>query len=154
MSKTFYVDPIEKAMELGIMVYADNSDSPLLNPGESGMIIKDGNHISIYYRNTESIERQRFTIAHELGHYTSGHLVGNTTMFRDGTKSYSRDNYDIQEYEANKYAAELLMPKYKVDFLIEQEGITDIREMAQIFKVSPTAMMIRLKNLGWINNEY
>ena len=154
MSSTFSVDPIAKANELGILVQADDIYSPMLDSGESGMIIKDGDTISIYYSINESIERQRFTIAHELGHYASGHLVGNTTMFRDGTKSYSRDNYDIQEYEANNYAAELLMPKYKVDFIIEQEGISDIREMAQIFKVSPTAMMIRLKNLGWVKNDY
>jgi len=154
MSSTFSVDPIAKANELGILVQADDIYSPMLDSGESGMIIKDGDTISIYYSINESIERQRFTIAHELGHYASGHLVGNTTMFRDSTKSYSRDNYDIQEYEANNYAAELLMPKYKVDFIIEQEGISDIREMAQIFKVSPTAMMIRLKNLGWVKNDY
>ena len=154
MSTTFYVDPIAKATELGILVQADNITSPMLNSGESGMIIKDENNIIIYYCEEESIERQRFTIAHELGHYVCGHLVGNKKMFRDGTKSYSRDNYDIQEYEANNYAAELLMPKYKVDFLIEQEGMTDVIEMAQIFKVSPKAMMIRLKNLGWIDNEY
>lgn len=154
MSETFYIDPISKAQEYNILVQADNPDSPMLNVGESGMISKDGEHVSIYYDATENMERQRFTIAHELGHYVSGHLVGDTIMFRDGRKSYSRNNYDLEEYEANNYAAELLMPKYKVDFLIEQENITDVGELARIFRVSPTAMMIRLKNLGWVNNEY
>ena len=152
MNNTFYVDPKEEAKKYGIEVIKDK-DTELKN-NENGMIIKENDKITIYVRSSDSPERQRFTIAHELGHYVCGHLTENKKMFRDGKKEYSRDNYDIEEYEANNYAAELLMPQPKVNFLIERENITDVRKMAQIFKVSLKAMVIRLKNLGWIKNEY
>jgi len=150
MSNTFYVDPEKEAKKYGIKVIKDVK----LKDNESGMIIQDNGEVNIYVKSSDTLERQRFTIAHELGHYVCGHLRENKKMFRDGNKEYSRDNYDLEEYEANNYAAKLLMPEDKVNFLIEQENITDIIKMAQIFKVSLKAMIIRLKNLGWINNEY
>lgn len=151
MSNTFYVDPIVEASAYGINVLADTFDPPKLKSGENGMIAKNGEDVTIYVYPNDILERQRFTIAHELGHFMCGHLTEDKPMFRDGNKEYSRDNYDIQEYEANNYAAELLMPKEKIDFLINQKGITTIEELADILIVSYTAMRIRLKNLGWIS---
>jgi len=151
MSNTFYVDPVVEANKYGINVIADTFTPPKLNDGENGMIIKENDKINIYVTPNDMLERQRFTIAHELGHYVCGHLDDNTVMFRDSNKSYSKDNFDIKEYEANNYAAELLMPSSKIDFLIKDKKLTTIQEVAEALIVSYTAMSIRLKNLGWID---
>lgn len=151
MSNTFYVDPVVEASKYGINVVADTFTPSKLKTGENGMIVKNGKDITIYVCPNDMLERQRFTIAHELGHFMCGHLTEDKTMFRDGNKEYSRDNYDPQEYEANNYAAELLMPVEKIEFLIHDKGYNRIEDLAEALIVSYTAMSIRLKNLGWIS---
>lgn len=151
MSSTFYVDPVVEAGKYGIKVVADSITSPILQNGESGVVKKDNTKAIIYINPAESLERQRFTIAHELGHYVCGHLTDSSEMFRDTSIVYSRNNYDFQEYEANVFAAELLMPKEKIDFLINSKGIATIEELASALIVSYSAMTIRLKNLGYIS---
>jgi len=151
MSNTFYIDPVAIAHRHGIDVLVDNFTPSKLKDAENGMIVKDGEKITIYVCPNDILERQRFTVAHELGHFMCGHLNENKTMFRDGNKEYSKDNYDPQEYEANNYAAELLMPAEKIEFLINNKGYNRIEDLASALIVSYTAMSIRLKNLGWIS---
>jgi len=94
---TFYIDPVEEANKYDIKVYADVENAHL-NDGESGMIERDSDgNVTIWVADNDSLERQRFTVAHELGHFINGHLDENTKMLRDSTKSYSKDNYDIKE---------------------------------------------------------
>lgn len=52
----------------------------------------------IFYDDTNSISRIRWTQSHELGHFFLNHDFEN------------RDNYDVYEKEANYFAAQLLMP--------------------------------------------
>jgi len=151
MSNTFYIEPKLIARKYNINVIEDTPFNPVLQADESGMIEKrDDGSVVIYYKITDHPNRQRFTIAHELGHFFLGHLDGHKKMFRDTTKNYSLSTYDIYEQEANDYAARLLMPDDKISFLIETESIYDIQTLAKIFKVSEVAMTYRLKNLGWI----
>lgn len=97
-------------------------------------------------RSTDSILRQRFTIAHELGHYVLQH----GDSFRDNTKNFSLNNFDPKERDANHFSAEILMPKIAVDFCIQKKNIKTVSELAEIFQVSTTAMRFRLQNLGWL----
>lgn len=97
-------------------------------------------------RNTDTPQRQRFTLAHELGHFALGHGGG----FRDNAASFNVGNYDQREVDANAFAAEILMPKKAVDYAIQEKNITDWHELAQLFDVSLPAMKYRLKNLNWI----
>lgn len=88
--------------------------------------------------------RQRFSIAHELGHYLLGHEGHDDESFVD-------DGFDKpipHEKEANIFAASLLMPKR---WVIEdaKKGI-DIKRMAKLFLVSEQAMTIRLLELNLI----
>lgn len=87
--------------------------------------------------------RQRFTIAHELGHYVLGHGSKEDVLYRNGES-------DPDEVEANAFAAEILMPKGVVRHLIFEQDITDIRVLAKKLWVSDDAMYYRLKNLGLI----
>lgn len=97
-------------------------------------------------RSTDPIVRQRFTLAHELGHYVLNHGGG----FRDNAASFNVYNYDQREVDANKFAAEILMPKLAIDYVIEKLGRNDVADLAQLFNVSQQAMRFRLKNLGWL----
>lgn len=97
-------------------------------------------------RSTDPIVRQRFTLAHELGHYVLNHGGG----FRDNAASFNVHNYDQREVDANKFAAEILMPKLAINYVIEKLGRKGIEDLAQLFQVSRQAMTFRLKNLGWL----
>ena len=145
--ETFYIDPKTVAEEKGIIV----TGMPVLPDGVNGLIKKHESHgVEIQYDNTMHPNRQRFTIAHELGHFVRGHLK-DKTLFRDPSKNFNLNNYDIYEVEANNFAAELLMPKSKIDFLLFDEGISSIAEMAYLLRVSPAAMTYRLKGMGYIS---
>lgn len=108
-----------------------------------------------------SSSRQRFTIAHELGHLVLhegrpmivDHVVRVRFNLRDGTSSLATDK---QEIEANRFAAELLMPRdwiiREVEAALEREHDLDeetlVQDMAELCEVSPQAMEYRLINLG------
>ena len=49
---------------------------------------------------------QRFTAAHEYGHYVLGHLASQDA----GEEVYGQGDLPVQEYEAQAFAAEFLMP--------------------------------------------
>lgn len=100
--------------------------------------------------------RERFTVAHELGHYVK-HILpnGNEKMFvdNDRTLSRSRSYGDRVEFEANKFAAIMLMPKGLVTKSFknyQNEGWLAedlIERVARDFNVSRQAMRYRLANL-------
>jgi Zn-dependent peptidase ImmA (M78 family) len=79
--------------------------------GMDGRIVREGNAAIITVNNEITYEGQRrFVIAHELGHYflhPSTRQVEHVS--RDQTNNWS-DQQGIEEYEANLFAAELLMP--------------------------------------------
>jgi len=118
-------------------------------PSISGLIEPDESATSgfrIRINRHEIAERQRFTLAHEIGHFILhrsliGGGVVDDTMYRSALSSR-------REVEANKFAAELCMPRN----LIEEErakrkhldGDSLVDEMAKLFKVSRQAMRIRL----------
>lgn len=128
----------------------------------SGVLVIDNENCKIGYNSTESHVRQRFTLAHELGHFIlhkNKHqdiFVDNVTyMFR---KSNSKSvDYKI-EMEANQFAASILMPASLIEKEIEilnDGSISDhdlIAELANKFKVSQIAMTFRLNNLGYFYN--
>jgi Zn-dependent peptidase ImmA (M78 family) len=107
------------------------------------------------YNSKEPMTRQRFTIAHEVGHYALGHLdddrkfAGGKRMFRD-TSSNFQLGQNREETQANQFAAELLMPAKVVDWLIKEKDVITIEALSENFNVSTTAMVYRLKKLGWI----
>ena len=148
MATHFYIDPIAIANSYGIKVEPYREAVP---DDLCGEIEKTDKGVVIRYNPTHHPNRQRFTIAHELGHYVLGHLNGNHKKFRDPLKNFNVMGFDWEEVEANNYAANLLMPKDKIDFLIFTKGISDIEQMAALLRVSPAAMTYRLKNLGYIS---
>jgi Zn-dependent peptidase ImmA (M78 family) len=151
--------PVGKiAKELGIQIKLDKVDDDL-----SGFIVRDtGKRALIGANKSHHPNRQRFTIAHELGHYLlhAGHTVhldegrvAFTVNLRNPESSKGEDN---DEREANLFAAELLMP---AKFLREDlEGIeldllendTFLADLAKKYSVSLQALTFRLTYLRYI----
>lgn len=96
--------------------------------------------------------RQRFTIAHELGHLVlhedADHFV-DRTFHRDEKSGTATDTLEI---EANKFAAALLMPKVFLSEDLKGKPMPlrseQVEEMAREYGVSQQAMTFRLMNLG------
>lgn len=135
------IDPKKIAALEGLKVEACPSFS---SKNLSGELIPDGDSALIRYNPADSAKRQRFTIAHELGHY----ILGHGHAFRDPSSHFSMSYYDSREVDANQFAAEILMPELAVNVLVKQRKIRDVNELARIFDVSVNAMSYRLKKLG------
>lgn len=102
----------------------------------------------IYYNQNESANRQRFTIAHELGHHVLGH-----TMYGDMFRDIFKDGiYHPKEVAANSFAAEILMPFRAVLRLAGSKGFKTEYDLAVLFNVSIYAVHWKLVNLGIIDN--
>lgn len=97
--------------------------------------------------------RQRFTIAHEFGHYIlhEGLVSHIDKEYRVNYRSTeSSEGTNIEEVEANFFAANVLMPREFLD-RDEADAALDsdekVRELAARYKVSGHAMSLRLGNV-------
>ncbi|KPZ59554.1 MULTISPECIES: ImmA/IrrE family metallo-endopeptidase [unclassified Pseudoalteromonas] len=104
----------------------------------------------IYCNSTESSNRKRFTLAHELGHHVLNHVNPQNPCFRDDSNTFNSNSSIWQEREANNFAAQLLMPLDAIKTMLFVKGISNIKQLAEMFQVSEAAMYYRLKNLGYL----
>lgn len=115
--------------------------------GYSGEIFIENKIKSIGISKNQSLTRQRFSIAHELGHYLCGHQV-----YDEGGKMLEDTDFDymnpahVQEKEANMFASELLIPKDFLEKDLVAMGL-DINKLTEKYQVSSQAMWIRLTSL-------
>lgn len=138
--KKLPVDILSIVKAIGLEAYSLSDEE--IAEGVSGRCeIQEGESHSLYVNTQEPLARQRFTLAHELGHYCLEH----GSSFRDTRESmYS---YDPKEHAANTFAADVLMPKEFVEHYVLEKGLTDISLLSDIFEVSYSAMKIRLERL-------
>lgn len=129
---------------------------------ESGFILRDGKRTIIGVNTRTSMRRQRFTIAHEIGHSVlhEGKLIVDHAVRVNWRDEVSSQATDRQEIAANAFAAELLMPSdlvfnhladYAESVRSNNESIARdelIAQLARTFNVSIEAMGYRLINLG------
>lgn len=143
------VDPISLANSLGVKVY----NAKFGEADVHGLLAVRGGIPAIYVNADDSALRKRFTIAHELGHLTL-HLTSGELEFVDNADSF-RTTADPdtewtdqrrREWEANAFAAALLMPETQVRR--KWLELSDAEGMARWFQVSRPAMDIRLQSLG------
>jgi Zn-dependent peptidase ImmA (M78 family) len=122
----------------------------------AGMLVRgaDGETV-IGVNSLHHTNRQRFTIAHECGHllFHKGKDVHIDRTFRINKRdSVSSQAIDPDEIEANRFAAELLMP---IDLVLEDlgqaefdvENDEDLKALAAKYQVSVQAMTHRVTNL-------
>jgi Zn-dependent peptidase ImmA (M78 family) len=145
---TLPVDPkrIARAMDVEVVQEVGMNDY-------SGLVeIKNGQSV-IHYDVTESPVRQRFTIAHEVGHIALGHLHTGEAHFRDPPDHFTTNQRRPKEAAANAFAAELLMPTRIVRYVLSEKKIANMERIANIFFVSQAAMRYRLINLGLLSPD-
>ncbi len=123
---------------------------PVSGMAVSGEVCLQDGECVIRYNADDHEVRQRFTIAHELGHVELGHLQGREKCLRDPRENYSLNHYKPEERDANRFAAALLMPAQAVRAAVVGMKEPDVEKLAELFKVSRLAMGIRLKQLGII----
>ena len=121
------------------------------NHGVSGMLVRHGNAFGILYDASIHNEGyQRFSIAHELGHYfVDGHL--DHIPFDNGLHSSRADfvSDDQYEREADYFAAGLLMPTTLMRGVMRghQDGLNSINAIQLSARTSMTASAIRYAGL-------
>lgn len=134
----------------------------------SGMLFRDGTRKVLGVNSAHAYTRQRFTIAHELGHLLlhegraitvdKAARVNVRVNLRNGKSSLATDR---EEIDANQFAAALLMPEDAVQKETSRTRqsamVSDVTEavarLATAFDVSPSAMQYRLINLGVLAPE-
>jgi Zn-dependent peptidase ImmA (M78 family) len=142
------IDLFALAKSRDIMVEAKSDGTK----GVSGMLLRVGNNFSIgYATHISSNGFQRFSIAHELGHYF---LPGHPENIFSGGKGVHESHAgfgsgDKIELEADHFAAGLLMPSYlfKSEAGKYSDGFTAIEKLAERCKTSLTASAIRYAEL-------
>jgi hypothetical protein len=137
------VDVTGLAEALGLSVWEDDD----LPKGISGKLFKDTSEhggtagYSIVVRASDAYVRRRFTVAHEIAHFLlHRNLIGNSIT---DDELYRSDLSNAQEAEANRLAADILMPDALVALNIKRYG-ADPAVLAPLFEVSEAAMRIRL----------
>ncbi|AZF22276.1 ImmA/IrrE family metallo-endopeptidase [Pseudomonas sp. R3-52-08] len=139
------VNPKAIAEAMGIEVKALTPFDPQTwKPSESGHYSFRNGRPLITYNFIDAPVRQRFTIAHEVGH----HVHGDLDAPRDTSEQFSARSRDPKEVAANRFAAALLMPAALVKHMVLEQRVTDIAKLAGAFGVSTAAMEFRLKAIG------
>lgn len=111
-------------------IYPDNAKSD-----EWEMIVNATHHPN----------RQRYTMAHELGHFCLHRYA--VKEFKDHI-FFRASASNRMEWEANEFAGQILMSEDDFRRLVRQ-GITSVDELAKEFAVSSLALRIRAKQLGF-----
>ena len=126
-----------------------------LSDNFSGMAVKQGEQKFIIINSAHRLSKQHFTIAHELYHLF---------IQKDFTAEVSHagrfDRSDKVEYDADWFAAYLLMPADGVISLIPETELSKnkisletIIKIEQYFACSRTALLVRLSGIGLIDYD-
>ncbi|EAK0439785.1 ImmA/IrrE family metallo-endopeptidase [Campylobacter lari] len=156
------VDPFEIAKHFNIKIEKHEDMEQ-----KEGEVIFDGKTIIINYKPSGYKNRDRFTIAHELGHVFLHFLEGYKFDFEDNNiksgfnddtinkdsktqvlKAARSDNKDRFEIEANEFAGQLLVPKKIIKQMISDLKSNELyiqSSLCEHFKVSNGTMYRTLK---------
>jgi hypothetical protein len=142
------VDPFAIAASRGIVVQA----KPDTADGVSGMLLRHGNSFGILYATYIPSEGfQRFSVAHELGHYfLEGHpdaILGPDGVHASSAGFTSANPFEM---EADHFASGLLMPggPFKRALGRRDPGLETVQFMADLCRTSLTATAIRCAELS------
>lgn len=134
------VDVQVVARELGVAVFARPFPNAL-----SALILRHGKNAFIGVNSHQAPVRQRFSVAHELGHFVLHHADHHFIDYAGGLEG-EVPGYDWEhERAANQFAAELLMPEAMVR---KDARTTSLARLARRYDVSQEALGFRLANLG------
>lgn len=142
------IDLVALANSRDILVEA----KPEAAKGVSGMLLRAGDNFAICYAtHIKSGGFQRFSIAHELGHYFLAghpeHVFSEGKVLHESRAGFgSRDQIEL---EADHFAAGLLMPSHLFKFEAGKysNGFTAIEKLAECCQTSLTSSAIRYAEL-------
>lgn len=146
---------VEKVESKGIFVsQASYVNSRILLEIEDvrGFAISDSYAPFVFINSRDSKNAQLFTLIHELAHIWIGESgVSDLNLYSVAGSDAS--DYENTEYFCNEVAANVLMPKEKIHSIVDEMqkiGIDEIDILSSNFRVSSYAMLVRLRNLGFI----
>lgn len=141
------IDPREVARRLEIPVFDWSLGDEI-----SGIFVCFDGRTAIGVNEEHPPVRQRFTIAHELGHfvYSDRDAIVFDYLGRERGFSFEMSESADSETTANQFAADLLMPAIWVRLDFEQYG-ADLSILRRRYGVSEQAMWFRLLNLHLAN---
>lgn len=134
------VDIYSVAEFLGLEVREEAMDNELsgyIEPRRSGWVVG----VNSYHHPN----RQRFTVAHEIGHFL---LHKPSEKHVDVTFARRSGKRNTMEHEADSFAASILMPEEEMRALIAR-GETSLAQIAEHFGVSAMAAKYRAQSLGY-----
>lgn len=154
VSKTGSIDVNYLAEQLDIKIEREKFEDKNI-AGFIKMKTNDGKSLIVLNEDNAAV-RQRFTIAHEIGHYL---LHPNQSVYIDDRDTAELVHYrneassqaiHLREIEANQFGSELLMPENLIQtdvsaLRLDGLGMSEIVEsLSEKYAVSQSAMTIRL----------
>ena len=145
------VDIVQIACELGIEVVSTNDCDPFFNAAIK--YFPNENKFQITVNESQSRNRVRFSIAHEIAHY----VLHKDQIINQGMMTRSSDENE-NERQADEFAGQLLIPDELLNDFTEKNNISKEKEVTKVqlswlanhFRVSYIVAAIRLRNLGYI----
>jgi predicted transcriptional regulator len=116
------------------------------------IIVRSRTDFTIFLPSMTSSVRDRFTVAHELGHFflhypRAAEEAPGIPMIATRWVDENDREQQRAEWEANWFAAAFLMPASA--FVDTMNRFKQIERAAEIFAVSVQAASVRAKSLGW-----
>lgn len=147
--------PIENINNVVMILGGSVEESIDIDNMSDGSVRKQDNGFIIYVSPFQSSERKKFTIAHELGHLFlhMGYRINSDLWNKQKNATYYRSGDSLMEYQANEFAAALLMPQKEYKKIMDQYTIgnkVETDKVADYFGVSVSAASNRGKFLGYL----
>jgi len=151
------VDVERVATSLGIDVRKTPTEDDI-----SGFLLTQGDGLRVIGVNSlHHPNRQRFTIGHEIGHFALHNKAGVhvdrlVVRLRSSASSTGEER---EEVEANRFAAELLVPRNFLERDLKDFSLNDLsddrgmQQLAKRYQVSVQAMTNRLISLGYLKTD-
>lgn len=140
-ARNFVSEVNQENIPVSVESYATQIDAIIhyqtdLEPSESGWCFQKDGKYYIGVNTSDSKERQRFTVCHELGH-----IVLKITSDHDAPSTWSYAKKSPSEILCDVFAAELLLPYQLFKPIADKEVInfSTIEELASRFEASITA---------------
>lgn len=133
----------EQGMKVEDVIHSDDAET-----------FEKGGRYIIFYNQGFQKSRTDFGIMHEIGHIYNGHDMEILTKYRKTKDARLEKLYKKCEVEANRFAAELLMPEAILRRLQELGCRIDIAFLQRAFGVSAQAAQVSIENLKRSANRH
>lgn len=133
--KTFYTDVYRDRFQYNLEIeYVDDQNSEYLLTNQT-------DKYKLFLRSGLNKSRERFIIAHIYGHISQKYQFDE---IESSDNSFKKDTCSEKDLIANLFAAQYLIPKSKLEYVVFEEKVNDVEKLSEIFMVSIGLMHYRL----------